>query len=66
MCLDFGDHDGISLHIKSKDAQSIERKIDDGKPDTGVCKAWSSDSGNLHFGEDNGEINTTLCFKMDF
>ena len=63
---------GVSNMLTYKEAYAIESKIDDGKPDMGVCRAYGCE-GNfgslcypLKFGDDDGKRNTRLYFKMDF
>ena len=52
---------GTPNQLTYKEAYALETKIDDGKPDTGVCR-WNG----LKFTADDGSRNTILSFKMDF
>ena len=62
------DNSGTTNPLTYEEAYAIDSKIDDGKPDTGICIAcdisnWIS---CLKFSADDGTRNTRMHFKLDF
>ena len=53
-------------HLNSKEAKSIENKIDDGSADTGLVRSYDYSIPAMSFGTDDGTRNIGLGFKMDF